>query len=171
MNRLLISAVAIGLGLTSTVGHGRVVWPATDVPPSCPVTIPARLGFTPPTPYPAALPFSNVGWVGTPALWTFAPADGIYRGLRVAAGYRQKLFWWHPGFDGRQEPRPDFTLTATRLDAGAPPFVVRNATNAHNDSFGGWTILVMPDLPDPGCWRLTGTYRGASFGYVVWFDR
>jgi len=143
---------------------------AVQVPQSCPVTIPSQHAFTPPSPYPSSPPVRNTGWVGTPALWTLVPSDGVYRGLHVESGYREKLFWWRAGYDGQAEPRPALTLTATRLDVSTDPLVVRDATNASAGDLGGWTMLVMPDIPSAGCWRLTGTYKDASVSFVVWVD-
>jgi len=158
------------VGAASVGAWGGASPRAVQVPASCPVTIPSQHPFNPPAPYPSSPPFGNNGWIGTPALWTLAPLDGIYRGLRVEGGYRNKLFWWRPGHDGAAELRPDLTLTATRLDAPASPLVVKNATNASAHDLGGWTMLIMPDIPTTGCWRLTGTYKEASVSYVVWVE-
>ena len=48
---------------------------------------------------------------------------GTWAGLpRNERGFRQKVFWWHPGFDGRVEGRPDLKVTGRRLD-GPESFV------------------------------------------------
>jgi hypothetical protein len=162
------------LGMLPLIAHAAAPSQAArqaDIPASCPVTIPATTGFVPPQPYPAAAPFPRTGWIGTADLWTMVATDGRYHGLHVPTGYRQKLFWWRAGYDGRLEPRPALALTATHLDPPTPSLQVRDATNAFADDLGGWTMLVMPDLPDSGCWRLTGEYGGTSLSYVVWVDR
>jgi hypothetical protein len=93
--------------------------------------------------------------------------DGTWAGLsRNRDGYRQKVFWWYPGFDGRLEARPDLKVFGRRLD-GRESFVSEPATNAHHPDFGGWTILTGIDVPTPGCWELTGTYRGHAVTFVV----
>ena len=96
-------------------------------------------------------------------------ADGTWAGLpRNDRGFRQKVFWWYPGFDGRVEAQPDLNVTGRRLD-GPESFVhAVPATNAHHVDFGGWTILTGIDVPTPGCWELTGTYRGQTVSFVVW---
>ena len=159
-------AAAVSLAFTAVLASSET----PQVPASCPVTIPSEHPFTPPPPYPSSPPFPNTGWIGTPALWTAISADGIYRGLKVEGGYRNKIFWWRAGYDGSAEPRPALSLTATRLDVTAEPVVVRDATNASSADLGGWTMLVMPDIPAAGCWRLTGSYNDASVSYVVWVD-
>jgi hypothetical protein len=89
------------------------------------------------------------------------PIDATWQGLR------QKVFWWHPGFDGRIEQRPKLTVAGRRLD-GAGSFVrPPPATNASNAGFGGWTILTGIDLPTIGCWELTGSYRGSVVRFIV----
>ena len=96
---------------------------------------------------------------------------GTWAGLwRNDQGFRQKVFWWYPGFDGRVEGQPNLIVTGRRLD-GPESFVhPRPATNAHHVDFGGngWTILTGIDVPTTGCWELTGTYRGESVTFVVW---
>ena len=83
-------------------------------------------------------------------------ADGTWAGLpRNERGFRQNVFWWYPGFDGRVEGRPDLKVTGRRLD-GTEAFVQPSATNAHHDDFGGWAMLAGIDVPTAGCWELTG---------------
>lgn len=133
---------------------------------SCPVTPTPQRSFTVPAPYPAEAPYRNF-WHGNEHFWTMLQADGTWAGLpRHPRGYRQKVFWWYPGFDGRVEARPDLKVFGRRLD-GPDSFVSQPATNAHHPDFGGWTILTGIDVPTRGCWELTGTYRGRSVTFVV----
>lgn len=135
---------------------------------ACRVTPVPDRPFTAPAPYPAKAPYSNF-WHGHEGLWTMLQNDGKWAGLpRNDQGFRQKVFWWHPGFDGRVEARPNLIVTGRRLD-GTESFVhTRPATNAHHVDFGGWTMLTGVDVPTTGCWELTGTYRGQSVAFVVW---
>ncbi len=135
---------------------------------SCEVTPVPASPFTPPAPYPSIAPSKNF-WHGHEGLWTMLQPHGTWAGLpRNERGFRQKVFWWHPGFDGRVEAQPDLKVTGRRLD-GAETFVHPvPATNARHADFGGWTILTGIDVPVPGCWELTGTYRGQSLSFVVW---
>ena len=89
------------------------------------------------------------------------PVNATWQGLR------QKLFWWHPGFDGRIEQQPKLTVTGRRLDAKDSFVRPPPATNALNAGFGGWTILTGVDLPTTGCWELTGSYRGNMVRFRV----
>ena len=133
---------------------------------SCPVTATPECSFGVPAPYPAEAPYRNF-WHGNERFWTMLQADGRWAGLpRHERGYRQKVFWWYPGFDGRVEARPDLKVFGRRLD-GPDSFVSQPATNAHHPDFGGWTILTGIDVPTMGCWELTGTYRGQSVTFVV----
>lgn len=134
----------------------------------CQVTAVPDRPFTAPAPYPSNAPHANF-WHGHEGLWTMLGADGTWAGLpRNDRGFRQKVFWWHPGFDGRVEAQPDLKVTGRRLD-GPESFVhAVPATNAHHVDFGGWTILTGIDVPTPGCWELTGTYRGQAVSFVVW---
>jgi len=135
---------------------------------SCPVT-PASELFTPPSPYPRRAPYSGNFWHGTSGLWTMLRVDGRWEKLpRNPDGLRQKVFWWHPGFDGAKEPVPELTVTGRRLDSPGSFNHPSRATNAHHPDFGGWTILTGIDIPTPGCWELTGQYRDQELTFVVW---
>jgi hypothetical protein len=133
----------------------------------CPVTLPPVRPFIPPPPY-AALPESPQHfWLGTSALWVMPRVDGTWRGQRTALGYRDKLFLWRPGFDGRVEQQPEVTVVAKRLDDEMPPYVVSRATNALLPS-GEWTMLTALDIPSVGCWQLSAQYQGTTVAWIVW---
>lgn len=136
--------------------------------PACPVTAPAQPTFTAPAPYPSTAPYSSF-WHGDERFWTMLQPGGIWARLpRNERGYRQKVFWWYPGFDRRVEARPDLKVFGRRLD-GVESFVHPSpATNAHHADFGGWTILTGIDIPTTGCWELIGSYRGQTVAFIVW---
>jgi VWFA-related protein len=134
---------------------------------SCHVTRPDA-SFVPPSPYPGRTPLENEVWFGTPALWTMLPASGTWRQLPVAdAGYRQKVFLWYPGYDGRAEQWPNATVTGRRADAEAEPIRAERATNAYRRDFGGWAMLVDIEIPSAGCWEITAAYNDASLEFTV----
>jgi len=144
------------------------------VPASCPVTLPADVPFTPPSPYPARAPYDRF-WHGTEGLWTMLRDDGTWRGVPpdqgYRRGYRDKVFWWRPGYSPRTEPRPNLVVRGRRLDGDAPPIGLCSATNAYHRDFGGWTMLVAVDLPTEGCWELSARYGDESVTFVVWVVR
>jgi hypothetical protein len=123
----------------------------------------------PPAPYPSAGAF----WIGNENLWTNIPSDGVWNGLgHYAPGdsrFRQKLFWWHQGYDSRFENPPELKVTGARLDGPAPPFEMDEHANA------GWKndrdhpfMVVGVFIPTVGCWKVTGNYKGEELSYVVW---
>ncbi len=126
---------------------------------ACPVTAPPVPAFVPSPPYPATPPNGGFFWFGTAGLWTMLPASG-----RSIA--RDKSFWWHPGFDGAREPRPDLRIAATSLETGLVA-LMGPASNASHPSFGGSTMLTMVEFPSGGCWRVTASYAGHSVSYVT----
>ena len=79
--------------------------------------------------------------------------------------YRDKLFWRSPGF--RYGSEHELRVLGQRLDAGSAPAGVSRPTNAHVPEFGGWTMLVGVGFPSPGCWEVTGEYRGQTLTFVV----
>lgn len=140
----------------------------TQPPLSCNVTAKPTPAFFAPSPYPQSAPGSGSFWYGSERLWTMLDEGGAWPGLpRNPNGFRQKVFWWSPGFDGRVEPRPKLSVVGRRLD-GPESFVAGPATNARHADFGGWTILTGIDVPTPGCWELTGTYRDRSLTFIIW---
>ncbi len=135
---------------------------------SCPVPAAGNGIFVPPAPYPQNGPSPGTFWYGTPALWTMLPTNGAWSSLPCGdGGFRQEIFLWRPGYDGRSEQWPEVTLTGRRLDGNAGPVVVERATNAYRPDFGGWTMLVEAEVPTSGCWELTATYGGVTLTFVV----
>ncbi len=168
------SVLTLGLiaGLLSAPRTLAGTEPFAKVPDSCPVTAVHGPWFVPPAPYPAAPPSGTV-WIGSDSLWVMAKADGVWRGIgrptSQGLAYRNKQFWWRPGYHGPSEPTPALHVRGRRLGGPAAEIQVGPATNAHDESFGGWTMLVMPEIPQ-GCWELTGQYGDDRVSLVVWVE-
>jgi hypothetical protein len=157
-----------------------LVMPATsfassEVPASCPVTLPPEPAFIPPGPYPQTPPGApTVFWHGTSGLWTWLNSTGVYGGLPTASTLwpgvtlmRNKSFWWSPGFHPMGTPEPKLKIEGRRLDGEAPTLPQPWVTNAYVPEYGGWTMLTMLELPI-GCWEVTGSYGADSVKFVVW---
>jgi len=173
--RLLTAALLIAAGAALT----PAVFPATphehpqgpilseEVPSTCPVTKPSEHPFVPPAPYPSAGAF----WIGSAKLWTNITADGTWSGLPhytpEDTRFRQKLFWWHEGYDWRNENPPELTVRGIRLDAPAPPIDMDEHANNAGIS-GAIAMVVGIFIPTVGCWKITGEYHGEELSYVVW---
>jgi hypothetical protein len=164
---LLLVAFGIVASVFTPPAHGsgtNSIFQAAN----CPITTADSPRFSPPAPYPATAPVGTF-WYGTESLWTMLPVEGTWQGLpHNANGFRQKVFWWHPGFDGRTEQKPELTVIGRRLDGTGSFRRLPPATNASNAGFGGWTILTGLDVPTTGCWELTGSYRDNTLTFVVW---
>lgn len=164
-------AVATAAAPVATPG-GTLEVVAASPPPSCRVTRRPGPPFTPPPPYPPTPPalYGDRFWYGTDSLWTWLPADGVWRGWHRdgAYAYADKSIWWWHGYDGRTEQRPELTVSGRRLDAPAPIF--ENHGGATNGFRGdvGWFMLTGVDVPAPGCWEITGRYAGTKVRFVVW---
>jgi hypothetical protein len=157
--------------LTSTVLPEQVTEVPTqlphDPPASCPVTVPQNPPFLPPAPY-DSLGFEGEFWYGSNSLWTAVHQDGTWEALpHNPEGYTQKVFWWWESYVWTEEPEPELTVTAERLDATAPLVQASKATNAYASDIGS-AMLVGVDLPTLGCWKITGKYRDAELSFVVW---
>ena len=135
----------------------------------CPVTRPPNPPFIPPEPWPAQPPGQVSGpdtyqfWYGSPELWTALPKDGSWPQL----GRGEKFWWWSERFDVNEDDTPDLVVTARRLDGEAPEFSEDHATNGYHHTFH-WAMLVVVELPTPGCWEVTGVYKEQALSIVVW---
>jgi hypothetical protein len=176
--RVLAAVVLMATGAVLTSGFSLAApnqeslqTPAVSVPSTCPVTKPTDRPFVPPAPYPSEGTF----WIGNEQLWTDITADGIWNGLphytAEDSRFRQKLFWWHEGYDWRNENPPELKVTGTRLDAPAPLIETDEHANA------GWTndrvhpfMGVGIFIPTVGCWKIKGDYKGEELSYVVWLS-
>lgn len=129
--------------------------------PSCAVTLPDP-AFAAPSPHPSQPFGGRMVWYGSEALWTMLDPNGeVWSDLpRDSGGFTQKTFW----FSTRMSPS-QITVSGIRLDASGA-FTSGPGTNATSADFGD-AMLVGIEVPAPGCWQITGHYRGAKLSYVV----
>ncbi|SRR5579862_1001751 len=141
---------------------------------TCPVTKPEDHPFVPPPPYLAKAPTPKTFWYGTDELWTLLPADGTWAGLPHYTPndptFRQKLFFWHEGYNWRAEPQPSLTVTGRRLDAPAPPLMSDRANNGYREDWKSFMVTGI-NLPTLGCWEITGHYEMRDLTFVVWVTK
>lgn len=125
----------------------------------CPVTEPPAPGFVPPKPHPVNPSVAGMVWFGTAELWTALPADGAYS--------PRKSVWWSSAFrGGGKEPQPEIDVVWERLDLDGTSFTNGGrGTNAHTDE-DGWFMIAGGDPNEPGCWRVTASYRDVTLSYV-----
>jgi hypothetical protein len=83
---------------------------------------------------------------------------------QLASG--EKFWWWSEEFDVNEDATPDLTVTARRLDEQAAFFQVSEATHGYHESFD-WAMLVGVELESPGCWEITGQYKGHELSFVL----
>jgi hypothetical protein len=109
---------------------------------------------------------------GTEKLWTHLPDKGAWNGLpHYSPGdptFRQKIFFWHEGYNLRIESRPHLIVTGRRLDATAPPLVFGGASNGWTDDKEHPFMVTGVNFPTLGCWEVTGDYHGDKLTFVVW---
>lgn len=140
------------------------------VPPaSCSVTVPPAVPFTPPRPYPDEV-FENSFWLGTEKLWIDLSKSGIWEGWTPREPERglltAKTFWWSVDYDPHREGNANLKVTGRRLDGEGPPLLANKATNAFPPP--ATAMLVGVYVPTPGCWEITGDYKGQKLSFVVW---
>lgn len=134
---------------------------------TCPITRPQQPQFIPPAPYSTTVPSAEF-WYGASSLWTAIPNSGTWPGLPYESGsYVQKVLWWRDGYDWRSETSPKLSVRGVRIDGPAKRLASSAATNAFAADIGS-SMLVLVQIPAPGCWKITGQYKEASLSFVVW---
>jgi hypothetical protein len=167
---LLMSLVA----LTAMGQQNSSQQPSAPRPPaSCPVTAPPANPFTPPGPYKPG-ENTNSFWFGTEKLWTELQKSGVWYWTPHEPGHEHqvqpltvKTFWWSVDFNWKKEWPVELKVTGRRLDGDAPPLLTLRSTNAFVDQ----PIAAMLSgvyVPTPGCWEITGEYKGQKLSFVVW---
>lgn len=143
-----------------------------SIPPSCPVTTPPAIPFTPPDPYYKSDNGKSFV-VGTEKLWTSIATSGVWGWGPHSPGQEKrveplttKTFWASADYDYHKEEYPELKVTGRRLDGNAPPLVTSDATNAFPGPAPG--MLVGVYVPTPGCWEITGEYKDQKVSFVVW---
>ena len=138
-------------------------------PASCPVTRPPAVPFTPPGENQMGVDDNNFWW-GTEKLWIALPKSGTVWGwLPRAPGkpdLTAKIFWGSVDFDYHRKEDYDLKVTGRRLDGEAPPLLVEKVTNAL--FVPNAAMLTGVYVPTPGCWEITGDYKGQKLSFVVW---
>jgi hypothetical protein len=122
------------------------------------------------------------GWYGGEGLAvTLSDHDG-----RWTSPVREKLFWWSSGY--RLGTEASLKIEIRNLTRGQMTASVSAPTNAYlgelardieskgeailyktTGSFEDdkWVMLALVEIPDPGCWEITGEYFGQKLTFVV----
>src|ERR1044072_7546015 len=140
-------------------------------PASCPVPLAPAIPFTPPG-LPQRAKDDKFVWLGTKKLWTSVHSSGDVWGWGPRApgssNLTAKIFWFSVDYDRHKEGNADLKVTGTRLDGDAPPLWTLPTTNALGKPYDA--MLTGVYVPTPGCWEITGGYKGQKLSFVVWLD-
>lgn len=162
-------AVLILVVAFTAVGQQNSPEERPAAPASCPVTVPSAVPFTPPGEHEWGQN-DNSFWLGTEKLWTSIRKSGQVWGWGPRApgepDLTAKIFWGSVDFDYRRKEDYDLKVTGRRLDGDAPPLVVDKVTNALFTP--NVAMLTGVYIPTPGCWEITGDYKGQELSFVVW---
>ena len=146
----------------------------SPVPPAwCRVTAPPATPFTPPDER-EMVANDDEFWLGTEKLWIALPKKGeVWGWAPHAPGHEHdltaKIFWGSVDFDYHKKEDYSLKVTGQRLDGDSPPLVVNKVTNALFVPHAAMLTGVW--APTPGCWEITGDYKGQKLSYVVWVYR
>jgi hypothetical protein len=112
----------------------------------------------------------NDFWFGTKKLWTALPRSGdVWGWLPRAPGQPDltaKLFWFSVDYDRHKEGNANLKVTGRRLDGDASRLATSPTTNALGDPYDA--MLTGIYVPSPGCWEITGDYKGQKLSFVIW---
>jgi len=161
---LLISLVAF-----RAVGQQNSSDQRPEAPASCPVTRAPAVAFTPPR-LPERGKDDSFVWFGTEKLWTSIRRSGDVWGWAPravgSADLTAKIFWYSVDYDRHREGNANLKVIGRRLDGDAPPLWTLPTTNALFDPYD--SMLTGVYVPTPGCWEITGAYKGQQLSFVVW---
>ena len=172
---MTVLRIVLLLSLLACTVNAQQVPPQKDfVPSSCPVTVAPQKPFTPPPQYELD-DNSAAFWIGSEKLWTALRKTGVWYWAPHPPGpnneiqrLTEKTFWGSVDFDWKTEYPPKLKVTGRRLDGNAPPLLTLRSTNA----FPGPAAAMLSGVyvPTPGCWEITGEYKGEKLSYVVWLQ-
>jgi len=168
MTVLRLAALISVMALTA-MGQQNSLQQHPVPPASCPVTRPPAVPFTPPGEH--VMGKHDKGfWLGTEKLWIALPKSGEVWGWGPRApdapDLTAKVFWGSVDFDYRRKKDYVLKVTGRRLDGNAPPLLVDKVTNALFVPHAA--MLTGVYVPAPGCWEITGDYKGRQLSFVVW---
>jgi hypothetical protein len=144
------------------------VW-KTPIPETCPVTRSTpETRFAPPMPHEAAKPDGPMFWYGSDALFVSLSTDGRWRGIVDSTGTRNKSFWYRKNPEWREEFPYQLKITAKRIDTDGPMISFPRVNNAIMGKVVA--MLLMLELPERGCWQVTGNYKSDHLSWVTWVD-
>ena len=168
MNVLCVSLLILVFAFTA-MGQQNSPEQRPIPPASCPVTLAPAVPFTPPG-VPEMVKDDIVFWFGTEKLWTSLRRSGEVWGWKPrpagTSNLTQKLFYYSVDYDRHREGNADLKVTGRRLDADAPPLWTPPTTNALGEPYDAMATGVY--MPTPGCWEITGEYKGQKLTFVVW---
>jgi hypothetical protein len=160
---------------TATSVQSAFIDEQSPVPPaSCRLTGPPTTPFTPPGERNGGCEDDSF-WIGTEELWLCLPKKGEKWGWlprtpdHSTPDLTAKIFWGSADFDYHKKEDYSLKVTGRRLDGDAPPLVVSKVTNALFVPHAA--MLTGVYAPTPGCWEITGDYKGQKLSYVVWVYR
>jgi len=168
---MTVLRLVLFISLLAVTAMGQQNAPQRLAPPaSCPVTSPPADPFTPPGPYELD---KGSFWFGTEKLWTVLQKSGVWEWAPHGPGHEhqvqpltEKTFWMSVDFDPAREEYPELKVTGRRLDGDAPPLLTSPPTNAFSKPAAAMLSGIY--VPTPGCWEITGDYKGQKLSFVIW---
>ena len=160
----LILSLVIFIGTTCSAQNAAAKQ-STDAP--CSVTSSQNPRFLPQSPGLPGLP-RGMFLYGSDQLWTVLGTDGTWsrQALADCAGYCTKITYWSEDFDWRSELHPKLSVTAHRLNHEAPLVMASPANAVFVEGPMPAAMMVMIDVPAPGCWEITAKYRDQTLSFV-----
>ncbi len=141
------------------------------IPDHCPVTLPSEPLYVAPGEAKPVDPARGMFLHGTDALFTQLASDGRWTGIKSATGTRNKSAWFRKDAEWSEERPYQLIVTAKRIDGPGPMITVPRVTNMLvGKELQEMAMLVMLELPERGCWEVTGNYKSEYLSFIVWLD-
>jgi hypothetical protein len=103
-------------------------------------------------------------------LFTQLVSDGRWRGIKSATGPRNKSVWFRKDAEWGNEYPYQLVVTAKRIDAEGPMITFPRVTNMIVGEEEELAMRLMLELPERGCWEVTGNYKSDSLSFVAWVE-
>lgn len=170
--RLFLAAMWTALMLSGQPAFSQESSPGPGAAPpaSCPVTRRPENEFRPPVPYKRD---EKSYWFGTEKLWTRLSDRGIWQ-THFSAPDPSKpvpqidVLWMSVNQNWQLELHPDLKVKGRRLDGPSPRMLATPAFRSYKESTEAMQTGVV--IFFPGCWEITGEYKGSTLTFVVWVE-
>ena len=111
-------------------------------------------------------PFEGMSWYRAGTLAASVPLDGVWPTTNPGHAIAVKLWWWSDNYQLGMESDLDVRFESLIGEPQSPEY--SGVTHSYGDRLEApWAMLIGIHFPQPGCWKIIGTFRDESLEFVV----